>query len=335
MADTTPSTTAPRPRTKPSKPSMLRRSIAILPKVLRLSVFIAVIYVVGSLFVVRAANAEVEEIMLGFGAEMMQFPGATDGDEVRSLVVNGQAILFRTQVTELPMAEVLAHYEAACMQRDGRFAEQIAELQLDPRVGAGDGEARDFDGTMMLDLEDHGFVACLDMGEDEVGAEGVLDRVTNFLETGDLSRVGHMRYVYVQPQPDTEGSNTEGSHIVSVWTDGELNLFEMFPSDGDSPGRNVSDVPRPPQSQRMLDAHEADEPYGISVFASQEADLDVLQAFYQEALPDQGWTLLQERGSDLGQPRHVVTAEKDDRIISVVLAQDEMDSSLITILTSD
>lgn len=329
-SDPTPQRPDPRPRHKATKASLLQRCISVLPKVARLMAFIAVIYVIGSLFVVRAANAEVEEIMLGLGAEMMQFPDATGSDEVRSLVVNGQTILFRTQVTERSMDEVLAHYEGACMQRDGRFAEQIAELQLDPRVGMGEGEPRDFDGTMSANLEDRGFVACLDMGEDQVDHEGVLDRVTEFLETGDLSRVGYMRYVYVQPLPDTDGS-----HIVSIWTDGELNLFDMFPAESDAPGRELADVPRPPQSQRMLDAHEADAPYGMSVFASREGDLDVLEAFYQEALPEQGWSLIEEHASDLGQPRHMVTAEKDDRVVSVILVQDESDSSLITILTSD
>lgn len=91
-----------------------------------------------------------------------------------------------------------------------------------------------------------------------------MHRLRRFLASGDLSALGHLRYVQAE----------RGRHATSfaaLWSDGPLPLTTMFPARGDVPGSDLPEVPRPPGSQRLLVVEEAGEPLQLRVYRANGA----------------------------------------------------------------
>ncbi len=308
-----------------------RRSLRLVPKVLRLAVFIVFAWVVAVVWAANRVEAEVQEIMLGLGGEMMQMPDADTG-RLRQMNFNGAPIQFRTSHTDKPMAEVLDYFEGRCQERDGRLAEQLEELmEQEPRLEGLDPE--ELDGTMRFDTSQRGYVACLDMGEERQDHEDIINRVGEFIQTGDIADVGHMRYLYAQRVEDDQ------TFFVTVFSDHPVNIYEMFPTEGDAPGRDPEDVARPPGARRLLSAWEDGKPYGMFVYtdgggSSAEA---TEETYRTELMPERGWAQVQLRDGERVQVDGTYTSvwEKGERLVTLVFAESEQGETTTSILTSD
>ncbi|HJL17695.1 MAG TPA: hypothetical protein RMH99_18670 [Sandaracinaceae bacterium LLY-WYZ-13_1] len=264
--------------------------------------------------VYHRARAQMSESFFGLGDQMMRYAEARRQDAPRDLVLNGQTIRFSSGTANQPLAEVLDHFEARCAAVDGDLAEQIDELRAaHPEVGA---EPLEADGPSMREERgDEGFVACLDMGPGPVSAQQLAERVARFGETGDVSAIGDMRYVFAE-QYAIEGQTR--THFVGLWTRGTFDLERMFPEEGDAPGVDLDDVARPPESRRVLMGFERGQPYTMTVYASARSEA-ALESHFRRTLPARGWTLVEparEPGPDA--PRMVV-AEQGRRMLTVVL----------------
>ncbi len=141
-----------------------------------------------------------------------------------------------------------------------------------------------------------------------------------------------MRYVFA------ERSRNGGAHFVVFWSEGELNLFDMFPAAGDAPGQDPPDVPRPEGSRRILSAWEHGEPASMTIYAGGRRDAASLERWYRKRLTDDGWRIL-DRGhatrvqAELRDARAMVI-ERGDSMSTVVLATGDDGKGVATVLVS-
>ncbi len=318
------------------KQSLLRWAFSYAPNVLRLSAFIGLCYVGITFATAKTVEAEVREIMLGMGSELMAFPGDTPG-QVRQLTLNGATIQMRTGSVNQPIDAVMDHYERMCTRRDGQLAQQIEDLSQGLVQGEDGGavDATAADGTLRWRSGPNGFVTCLDMGEDAVETEGLTARLSKFVDSGDLSDVGHLRYLYAT-------ATSEGqTHLVTMWNDSELNIYEMFPTDGsDARGSDLDGIPRLEGSQRILSAQEDGRAYGVALYFSDKS-VDEIDAFYRESMPDAGFTFMDAMAGeqvDVEGSRVMALRNEDNRLISLTVTptdDEQVAANIITIISSE
>jgi hypothetical protein len=136
-------------------------------------------------------------------------------------------------------------------------------------------------------------------------------RLSRFLDTGDLGHLGDVRYVFAE-------RNAEGlTHVVTAWTQGSFNLYSLFPAEGDAPGSDLEDVPRPKRSVRLLTAGAEGVPYSARIYEAPGHPKGIL-ATYDLRMIARGWkpVLIDDKdhrrvyGRD---GRHVYVLPKPDR----------------------
>ncbi|MDQ3035498.1 MAG: hypothetical protein M3Y87_24040, partial [Myxococcota bacterium] len=273
---------------------------------------LTVVWALGSVLAAREARADLDETMVTLGAEMMRLADARQQSAPTALTINGSQMLVSSGMDDRDVAGVLDQFEARCRQRDGHFDAQL-ERAGEVEVARGGW----LDGTLREGDEERGYVACLDLGAEEMSPGELLARVQRFVDTGDLSEVGHLRYAFAERAE-------HGSHFVAYWTEGAFDLYAMFPPQGDAPGVDLEGVARPPQSRRILSARAGDEPYSLTVYENTSLTADGLERFYRDDLPSHGFRFLEEeegRAYESESARGLV-AERGGRIVVVVIAED-------------
>ena len=275
--------------------------------ILRLGLFLAAVCVLAVALLLRSARADVTEALWGVGSKMMEFPGAPQ-EAVRQLRLNGVRISFRTQTVETSLADVLDHYETSC------------------------GTAM---ATQTARNDSAGYVACLDMGDAPLDLGALANRFLRFSETGDLREVGEPRYVLARRVTSSAGDKT---FLLTMWTNSAFNLYRMLPRPGaDAAGRDLVGVPRPPGSQRILSAWEARRPSGVLVYRVVAKSAAEIESFYRTELPRNGWSIIERNPSESIQidGTHMLSAEKDNRVVTVLSRSGEASQTVLTILASE
>jgi hypothetical protein len=299
---------------------------------MRLSAFVLVVYLGVMVFVYQRARAQLSEVLLSLGVEMLRYDDVEKHGETRTLHLNGQEIHLATAVTRHPLERVLDFYESRCMEHDGRFAEQITELSRGDAV-PGEIDGSMFDATLRSEEGHRGYVACLDQGTERASPEGVLAKFERFKESLDISEMGALRYIYAE---ESDGTTL----FVTFWSDGPLRIREIFPPEGDAPGRDVEGVPRPDGARRILSSWEAGEPQIVAMYQSGEAEVGAIDSFYRRSMEDGGWTLLEldeERRRALGfelprTPNPFLVFEQGERMVAVGISQAESEPPVTTVL---
>jgi hypothetical protein len=290
---------------------------------LRLLAFLATVQAGFLSLVVASTRAEVNEMMMDLGARMMRYAHARAQDRPRTLLVNGLALRFASGTTGRSVPEVLDDFHARCRQNSGRLAEQIETIIRRGRGGLDSSRGGLPDGTLRYGTRDRGFVACLALGTGEVSPQEILQQVNRFLQAGDLSFLGGLRYVMAE-------RGERSTSFVTFWTEGEVDLFQAFPADRDAPGRDMEGVPRPPNSVRLLSAWEQDRAPSLSIYRVASLDAVGLERFYRRILPEHGWRLLEQR--PLPGAGRALFAERVGRTVAITLAADEPGYGHVTVL---
>lgn len=299
------------------------------PKFARVFGFMVCVYAVAMFFAARSAKAEVDEILLGLGAEMMHHPGATEGNN-QTLRINGATLQVRASQIDEPMGDVLDYFEVRCQARDGQTAAQLEELIADAPSPLADLDTSMVDATERYESSHRGFVACLDQGEERADHESLMLKIQSYLDTGNISDIGHMRYVYAERISDDE------SYFITIHSDSDLNVFEMFPSDGDAPGRDVEGIPRPPDSNRILSSWVEGEPYAMNLYTSSERTPEEFVAHFREVLPAEGWAPVESTPNETVSidGMIILTYSLGERLTTIHINPDE-GGAAATVLTSD
>lgn len=258
------------------------------PHLTRLLAFVLAGTTVASIASMRAARAQVNEGMERLARQLMPYAEQSAMHAPKRVFLNGQTIQLATGTTRDGVAAVLDWYETQCARTSGGVTRELARgdrgfssaafnafwTSMGRRTGSfevlREGDARG------------GYVACLDMGRDDVRGDELSARLRAFVDSGDLSRLGNMRYAYVQ-----RGSS--GTRIVTVATDGRFDLLRMFPERGDAPGEDAPGLSRYPGMRRVLSAREEGVANSLGMYAVR-APLGEVREWYRRTLPTLGWT---------------------------------------------
>lgn len=257
---------------------LLRNHSLLLAKVLRLVAFVSLTQMGITLVVARHVRAEVQSLMLSAGAQMMHL--GEQARAPRTIRLNGAQIRLRVeQVPDLTLEQALDHFHARCRARNGRFYEQLTEEALRKMS---DEELTAFDGVLRAEGDGAGAVACFDVGDTAATPSSLLARAQRFVDTGDLSSFGELRYVRIE-------QTRTGVFAVMMWTDGPMDVKQLFPAEGDAPGMDFTDLPRPPNSRRILSAWEEGQAPALNMYESRLTGPE-LDSYYRRALAERGWT---------------------------------------------
>ncbi|QQR90967.1 MAG: hypothetical protein IPJ88_04345 [Myxococcales bacterium] len=254
-------------------------------------------------FSVVAAKADLNEMLLNLGPEMIRYSATSKQDNARTVLINGQSIKLSVGTTNDSVNQVLDQFEDRCAKHDGRLNERLDKTPY----------SKLFDSTLRHDSEKRGYVACFDFGEGELDVKELSKRLNRFAESGNISEVGEFRYFYVE-------RGKEKTLFANLWSEGSLNIFEMFPNQGDAPGFDLPDVPRPGGSRRLISAKEVGHPQTLAIYGGAKQNGRELFRFYQKVLAKSGWDLSEDPDALKRQKTspHTLVAEKGSRMVAIV-----------------
>ena len=304
----------------------IRKAITYVPKLLRLLLFCCVASSMLAAFSVRALAHTARDGMLSLGHSMMNYADQAGMPSGRQLQLNGATFQVAVGSTEDTVPQVLDVYEQRCDAVDGQMNEQLQEAMRNASTSERTA-LRAARTTVRVNADSQGYVACLDLGQARRTPGEIIERMRRFVETGDISAVGRMRYVFAE-------RGTRRTRVLAIWSDSELNVSRMFPVTGDVPGQDPANVARPRGMTRLLSAAEVGQPYGLTMYTTQRSRDDVFGDYTRE-MAQRGWRRLdlQEIHSALD-TREVQSFSRSGVNVTVVMQPMRGNGNAVTILSS-
>jgi hypothetical protein len=281
----------------------------------RVSTYLTVVAGLSSIWLVRAASARIDEAVQQFGETLLRQLGPDMVGQTQELLVNDQRVFLSSKVAARPLDDTLDELDRHC---EGLASPALSSFEnLPPSKQAEDlltelGNPRRW--SMQRQVDDDlamGQVACIAHPQDDASVEETVARAVRFVETGDLAALGDARYFLARKLAD------DRTHVISIWTEGHFDLAGMFSAEGDAPGSDSSNLPRPPGARRTFSALVPDRPYAVRMYESHESRESIL-AYYDEAMPKAGWV---ERPTSEGDELRVLVRafSRADTVALVIL----------------
>lgn len=303
----------------------LKRQLAGL---IRVSAYLTLVGSLSAFCLARAASARIDEAVQHFGQSLLQKLGPELIGETQLILVNGQRVMFSSQVSERPLGSTLDALQRHCDSVSSPALATLATLPPSAQLEAlltGLEDPRRLT-TDRYDTLDHamGQVACIAHPQDGADLERALGRALRFLESGDLSEVGDARYFLARKVTE------QRTQVLSVWTEGHFDLLGMFPVEGDAPGSDSPVVPRPPTARRTFSAVLPDRPYTVRMYESRETREAILN-HYDRRMPAEGW---EEQPTSEGDELRVLTRafSRGDTLAFVILDAAREGDTPVTLL---
>jgi hypothetical protein len=256
----------------------VHRAARLSMKVARLSTFCSAVAVVVAALVARSVHAAAAESIYELDRQFARQAGAMDRQSYR-VRLNGQSMMISSHMVDASVHDVLQAADDECRAHSGNLQGDLAKL---PGAAMARLTSWVF-GVARQEWADQGYVACIQRDGD-TGVAGLGAGLRAFVATGDIARLGTFRYVVVD-----RAAGTTKTHVLRQWTEGSFELTKMFPAQGDVPGSDLKEAPRPEGSRRVLDASVDGSTFGVRVYDAPEAPAAVL-ARYEQQLVAQGWT---------------------------------------------
>lgn len=259
---------------------------------LRVLAYGTVVGIVCAGFSVRAARAEVADQSIVVGRKMMELAN-TSRNDVSKVILNGQTMFFASSLTDDAPDQVLARYEDNCRKNAAQSPESWRGLatdaaKADATKAAQNDTMAQTGGVLRGGSGEEGTLICFVKSSSSKST--LSEALTSFQQTGELSALGMLRFVYVKK------SQSGGAHILAAWTLEKFNVKEMMPEeDQDVPGNDFSEIPRPTNSVRTFSAYLDGTPYGVNMYLSNESPQAVTASF-DATLTKQGWFALDIEG---------------------------------------
>jgi hypothetical protein len=170
-------------------------------------------------------------------------------------------------------------------------------------------------------------LSCLAPSTPQLGTDGLVHSVRTFMESGDLSELGDLRYITARRQPSGK------TQVVAVWTEGRFLLRSIFPERGDVPGSDMVDVPRPPGSVRSVCATALRRSFGYRLYESDQPAREVL-SFYELTLAQRGWASVDgvDEPANASDSLHMRAFTKDGRALGIGVDHDEQGTTQISLV---
>ncbi|MET0793503.1 MAG: hypothetical protein ABW061_18420 [Polyangiaceae bacterium] len=298
-----------------------------LAGVARVAAYLALINLGISYLLMRSAYAGAERAVQRLGSQLTKQLGSQVLGEPQAVSVNGQLLLLAAKETELSVKAVLDQFDAHCEAHSGGLRAEFEKIPgFEQRKLALPEAMRDpgrigiirSDAGHTSDAETEAHLVCIAQPRDGGGLVGLLKRVNEFMATGDASRIGDMRYVAARKQANGK------TQVIAIWTEGKFNIEAMFPDQGDAPGTDAPDFPRPPNAVRSFSAFVPDHPYAVRFYDSTEPQARVL-SFYDQELTKAGWTTRPSSMTEDGPELHgagVRAYTRGGRAVAVSAQQD-------------
>jgi hypothetical protein len=262
-------------------------------------------------WLLAGARAELAEtsLTLGRGVDQIQreHPGTT------RMIVNGQALALNSRSVAASVEHVLDRFGELCVQASGDVQSELDELaEARPRLASWL-DWRKL-GVFRSEAEPNGEAVSGCIAAD--GKRSLADwiaRLEQVAQSGDFGQLGQFRYVLARPSAD--GS----THVLTVWSEGELNLEQMFPALGDAPGHDLVAGLRPENARRAFSAEAPLNGFASVVYESPEQPARLLTD-YDARLQARGYLPLTSAGfDDVPLPARAYRLVKGERL--VVIAQ--------------
>ncbi|HVJ92871.1 MAG TPA: hypothetical protein VM580_23885, partial [Labilithrix sp.] len=245
---------------------VLQKCLLPTARTLRVATYSTLVFGLLAGAATRSVHADVREVAFGIGHELGMLEDLTaDAYLIR---VNGAEIHRSSARTDLAIKEVLDRYQAYCAMSPSVIGRAMTDIPqaLEDRVKLPKGDPLR-QGIVREEDDRRGMVACF--ADDGARGGDLGERLRAFRESGDLSVFGRFRYVFV------ERMDRGGSHVVTLWADGPLNVGQMFPAVGDAPGTDSALVPRPTRSRRTFSASADGFPAAVRIYEVQATRSDV------------------------------------------------------------
>jgi len=249
-------------------------------KIVRVAAYATMVSGVAAAVTVHNAHASVGEASLQLGRDLL--PLAEYIQEPTAISINGEQIMLSSGHSDKSVNEVLDAYEAYCKSGPESRAADWSKLITGPGADTLKASKLGLDvGTFRRQEGNQGSVMCFMNGDRS--QKTIADSIKAFAQTKDLGKLGKLRYVYVSP-----GEN--GSHVLTAWTDDTFKIDSLIPKDkkSDAAGTDPIDIPRPPESQRLLAAQVLGTPFGAHIYRSAQTP-DAVREFYDGELSKAGW----------------------------------------------
>jgi hypothetical protein len=172
--------------------------------------------------------------------------------------------------------DVLDDFVRVCSRDATGVSDELAE-----RLGAPEREAASSLIQRALVLRDRrgdaeGTAVCF-AGLSDQGLVGLAERFKRFAASMDLSELGAARYLYAR-------KIASGTQLFMIAADGPLRLDRLIPREGeDAQGPEPIAGARPRDSVRLISAHAASLPYGVTTYRSKLAPGPVLDDYATQA----------------------------------------------------
>lgn len=287
-------------------------------KLARLGAYCAFVGFAGLGIAVGSAYGDAKEGALELGSELGKLDAV---GESRPLMLNGQPIHFASTIQPASVTEVLDQAEDFCNKNPIGLRDtlenlpDLAQKEIPEAIRTGNVEVIREDG------DGRGMVTCFVDQDGSHEGKSLFDRLTEFAETGDMSAVGDLRYVFAEMNPGGT------SHIIAVWTDGPFNLKAFAPQNGeDTPGFDPPQAARPVESTRLLTVAAEGMPYGTWIYRSDGDGEHIFQRMDTD-MKGHGWTLL--AGDTPDRHRRIYQRGERDMIVTGVEHKDRLVISMV------
>ncbi|HET9929751.1 MAG TPA: hypothetical protein VFQ35_03655 [Polyangiaceae bacterium] len=191
------------------------------------------------------ATYRVKDSAVRLGSEIFRAVELEGGEVIE---FNGARFHFAANVVTDELDAVAERAARLCEQDAAELASELAPALS--RLPAAAMRGHELDARKLLTLESAKAPSVREIGcfrRPTGSARGFMQRVKRFAETGDFSEFGTMSYVRVERHGDK-------TLVRALWSEGRLAVSSLFPAEGDVPGADLRDVPRPRTSTRILAA---------------------------------------------------------------------------------
>ncbi|XYH94742.1 hypothetical protein ACMHYB_44020 [Sorangium sp. So ce1128] len=246
-------------------------------KILRLTAYSCTVSLATAILAARFGYGQIERSTIHLGEELIRLTESERTGRHYKFRLNGELLNIASKTTNLPFEGILDQFQRACAERADDIPEELARLGEASAPGASQSALRAPGvGVFREERDGRGVVLCFAQGG-PTDYVSVFRRLSEFAETGDLGKLGDLRYIMARrTQP--------GSHVVAVWTDGPLPLRAMFPDDADAPGTDAVSAARPYGTRRILSATVEEAPYGVHLYESVTPPSVIVEHYDREML---------------------------------------------------
>jgi hypothetical protein len=282
-----------------------------LAGIVRVAGFCTVVSFAFTALTVRSVYGEMEETTLRVGRNMLKLKDVLGPPQM--LVFNGATIYAGGRHVPMSVKEFLDRFEEHCEEHSAGFEEDFRSIPRDKlkllpeewqhpkRLGVMRKEAGDREGSL----------SCLVHPDGAKGVRELVTRIRAFMETGDASRIGHLRFVFAKKNDEIGGSD-----VVTVWNEGAFNIDQILAADGDAPGRDTEGAPRPPETRRVVSADMQGTPYAYRGYESNQS-VEALLDFYDKNMEGWGWEAVTPPTDEEGVLRHQRAFLKDNAVLFI------------------